>query len=62
MEHKNMEQYLTHTDYALWEVIMNGDAPAEIVSTSTGAEGPIPPKITEQKIARRNELKAKRTL
>ncbi|GKC87065.1 hypothetical protein Tco_1147714 [Tanacetum coccineum] len=23
-----MEQYLTHTDYALWEVIMNGDAPA----------------------------------
>ncbi|GKC93067.1 hypothetical protein Tco_1158509 [Tanacetum coccineum] len=21
-----MEQYLTHTDYALWEVIMNGDA------------------------------------
>ncbi|GJS48589.1 uncharacterized mitochondrial protein-like protein [Tanacetum coccineum] len=23
-----MEQYLTHTDYALWEVIMNGDEPA----------------------------------
>ncbi|GKD22799.1 hypothetical protein Tco_1224502 [Tanacetum coccineum] len=23
-----MEQYLTHTDYALWEVIVNGDAPA----------------------------------
>ncbi|GJV79008.1 ribonuclease H-like domain-containing protein [Tanacetum coccineum] len=22
-----MEQYLTHTNYALWEVIMNGDAP-----------------------------------
>ncbi|GJV19968.1 putative ribonuclease H-like domain-containing protein [Tanacetum coccineum] len=22
-----MEQYLTHTDYALWEVIVNGDAP-----------------------------------
>ncbi|GJY52553.1 hypothetical protein Tco_0443400 [Tanacetum coccineum] len=32
-----MEQYLTHTDYALWEVIMNGDAPA-IASAST--EGP----------------------
>ncbi|GJS55657.1 ribonuclease H-like domain-containing protein [Tanacetum coccineum] len=57
-----MEQYLTHTDYALWEVIVNGDAPAAIVSTSTGAEGPIPPKIAEQKIARRNELKAKSTM
>ncbi|GJR66436.1 reverse transcriptase domain-containing protein [Tanacetum coccineum] len=29
-----MEQYLTHTDYALWEVIVNGDAPA-IASAST---------------------------
>ncbi|GKE61298.1 hypothetical protein Tco_1511665 [Tanacetum coccineum] len=54
-----MEQYLTHTDYALWEVIMNGDAPA-VASAST--EGPIPPKTAEQKIARKNELKAKSTL
>ncbi|GJS74699.1 putative ribonuclease H-like domain-containing protein [Tanacetum coccineum] len=54
-----MEQYLTHTDYALWEVIMNGDAPA-IASAST--EGHIPPKTVEQKLARKNELKAKSTL
>ncbi|GJW07584.1 ribonuclease H-like domain-containing protein [Tanacetum coccineum] len=54
-----MEQYLTHTDYALWEVIMNGDAPA-IASAST--KGPIPPKTAEQKLARKNELKAKSTL
>nr|GEU69882.1 uncharacterized mitochondrial protein AtMg00810-like [Tanacetum cinerariifolium] len=27
-----MEQYLTHTDYALSEVIMNGDAPTSIAS------------------------------
>ncbi|GJR74017.1 ribonuclease H-like domain-containing protein [Tanacetum coccineum] len=54
-----MEQYLTHIDYALWEVIMNGYAPA-IASAST--EGPIPPKIAEQKLARKNELKAKSTL
>ncbi|GJZ55283.1 hypothetical protein Tco_0610476 [Tanacetum coccineum] len=54
-----MEQYLTHTDYALWEVIMNGDAPA-IASAST--EGLIPPKTAEQKLARKNELKAKSTL
>ncbi|GJR99057.1 ribonuclease H-like domain-containing protein [Tanacetum coccineum] len=56
-----MEQYLTHTDYALWEVIVNGDAPA-IASASVGTEGPIPPKTTEQKLPRKNELKAKITL
>ncbi|GJU98401.1 hypothetical protein Tco_1327672 [Tanacetum coccineum] len=52
-----MEQYLTHIDYALWEVIMNGDAPA-IASAST--EGLIPPKTAKQKLARKNELKAKK--
>ncbi|GJV52955.1 ribonuclease H-like domain-containing protein [Tanacetum coccineum] len=55
------EQYLTHIDYALWEVIVNGDAPA-IASASAGTEGPIHPKTTEQKLARKNELKAKSTL
>ncbi|GJS06488.1 hypothetical protein Tco_0363284, partial [Tanacetum coccineum] len=54
-----MEQYLTHTDYALWEVIINGDAPAV---ASASAEGPIPPKSVEQKLARKNGLKAKSTL
>ncbi|GJT46833.1 hypothetical protein Tco_0955548 [Tanacetum coccineum] len=38
---------------------MNRDAPA-IASAST--EGPIPPKTAEQKLARKNELKAKSTL
>ncbi|GJU64298.1 hypothetical protein Tco_1246133 [Tanacetum coccineum] len=57
-----MEQYLTHTDYALWEVIMNGDAPTATTSVSGGPEAALPPKIIEQKIARRNELKAKSTL
>ncbi|GKD66258.1 hypothetical protein Tco_1308366, partial [Tanacetum coccineum] len=33
-----MEQYLTHSDYALWEVIVNGDAPAMVASASTSAE------------------------
>ncbi|GJZ15527.1 hypothetical protein Tco_0551204 [Tanacetum coccineum] len=32
-----MEQYLTHTDYALWEVIVNDDAPA-ISSVSAGTK------------------------
>ncbi|GJR12526.1 ribonuclease H-like domain-containing protein [Tanacetum coccineum] len=57
-----MEQYLTYTDYALWEVIVNGDAHVAIASASVGTKGPIPPKIARQKLARKNELKAKSTL
>ncbi|GJV14481.1 hypothetical protein Tco_1359804 [Tanacetum coccineum] len=38
---------------------MNGDAPA-IASAST--QDPIPPKTAEQKLAKKNELKAKSTL
>ncbi|GKA43632.1 hypothetical protein Tco_0736356 [Tanacetum coccineum] len=57
-----MEQYLTFTDHALWEVIVNGDSVSPIASASAGAEGPIPPKTAEQKLARKNELKAKSTL
>ncbi|GKE93336.1 hypothetical protein Tco_1574431 [Tanacetum coccineum] len=54
-----MEQYLTHTDYALWKIIVNRDAPAV---ASAIAEGPIPPKTVEQNLARKNELKAKSIL
>ncbi|GJV13480.1 ribonuclease H-like domain-containing protein [Tanacetum coccineum] len=57
-----MEQYLTFTDHALWEVIVNGDSVSPVASASIGAEGPIPSKIVEQKLARKNELKAKSTL
>ncbi|GJW59091.1 putative ribonuclease H-like domain-containing protein [Tanacetum coccineum] len=42
-------------------VIVNGDAPA-IASASAGTDGLIPPKTAEQKLARKNELKAKSTL
>ncbi|GJV81101.1 hypothetical protein Tco_1516971 [Tanacetum coccineum] len=56
-----IEQYITHTNYALWEVIMNGDAPT-IASASVCPEGPIPLKTVEQKLARKNEMKAKSTL
>ncbi|GKE78403.1 ribonuclease H-like domain-containing protein [Tanacetum coccineum] len=43
------------------EVIVNGDAPA-IASDSASTEGLIPPKTAEQKLERKNELKAKSTL
>ncbi|GJV98442.1 hypothetical protein Tco_1553694 [Tanacetum coccineum] len=39
--------------------IVNGDAPA-IASASAGTEGLIPPKTAKQKLARKNELKAKK--
>nr|GEW53596.1 hypothetical protein [Tanacetum cinerariifolium] len=55
-----MEQYLTFTNHALWEVIVNGYSVLSVASAS--AEGPIPPKTAEQKLARKNKLKAKSTL
>ncbi|GJS92425.1 hypothetical protein Tco_0799393 [Tanacetum coccineum] len=33
-----MEQYLTFTDHALWEVIVNGDSVIQVASASAGAE------------------------
>ncbi|GJT25185.1 hypothetical protein Tco_0895122 [Tanacetum coccineum] len=33
-----MKQYLTFTDHALWEVIVNGDSVSRVASDSTGAE------------------------
>nr|GEU30550.1 hypothetical protein [Tanacetum cinerariifolium] len=54
-----MEQYLTHTDYALWKVIINGDShvhePPAVVTV-------VRPKTEAQKLARKNKLKAKSTL
>nr|GFB30346.1 ribonuclease H-like domain-containing protein [Tanacetum cinerariifolium] len=40
-------------------VIVNGDS---VASASAGAKGHIPPKTTEQKLARKNKLKVKSTL
>ncbi|GJZ74357.1 hypothetical protein Tco_0638503 [Tanacetum coccineum] len=44
-----MEQYLTHTDYALWEVIVNGDAPAAIALASAGTEGMQRPYVKQSR-------------
>ncbi|GJX30688.1 ribonuclease H-like domain-containing protein [Tanacetum coccineum] len=41
---------------------INGDSVSPVASASTGAEGPIPPKTAEQKLARKNDLKVKSTL
>nr|GEV52470.1 hypothetical protein [Tanacetum cinerariifolium] len=56
-----MEQYFLMTDYALWEVILNGDSPPTTRSAD-GVETPYPPTTVEEKLARKNELKARGTL
>ncbi|GJT96217.1 ribonuclease H-like domain-containing protein [Tanacetum coccineum] len=56
-----IEQYFLMTNYALWEVILNGDSPlpTRIVD---GVETAVPPTTAEQKLAKKNELKARGTL
>nr|GFA65342.1 hypothetical protein [Tanacetum cinerariifolium] len=56
-----IEQYFLMTDYSLWEVILNGDShvPTRIVK---GVAQPVAPTIVEQKLARKNKLKARGTL
>ncbi|GKA86214.1 hypothetical protein Tco_0807925 [Tanacetum coccineum] len=56
-----IEQYLLMTDYALWEVILNGDSPPP-TRTVKGVEEVIAPTSADQRIARKNELKARGTL
>nr|GEX27552.1 hypothetical protein [Tanacetum cinerariifolium] len=48
-------------NYALWEVIVNGDSPPPI-RTVDGVEQSYPPTTAKEKLARKNELKAIGTL
>nr|GFC98342.1 hypothetical protein [Tanacetum cinerariifolium] len=48
-------------DYSLWEVILNGDSPVP-TRLVEGVAQPVAPTTVEQKLARKNELKARRTL
>ncbi|GJS07496.1 retrotransposon-related protein [Tanacetum coccineum] len=54
-------QYFLMTDYALWEVIVNGYSPPP-KRTVDGVEQTYPPTTEEKKLARKNELKARGTL
>nr|GEY03690.1 hypothetical protein [Tanacetum cinerariifolium] len=56
-----IEQYFLMTDYSLWEVILNGDSPVP-TRLVEGVAQPVAPTTIEQKLARKNELKARRTL
>nr|GEZ39344.1 hypothetical protein [Tanacetum cinerariifolium] len=56
-----IEQYFLMTDYSLWEVILNGDShvPTSVVDRVLK---PVAPTTAEQRLARKNELKARGTL
>nr|GEZ55307.1 ribonuclease H-like domain-containing protein [Tanacetum cinerariifolium] len=56
-----IEQYFLMTDYSLWEVILNGDSPAP-TRVVEGVLQPVAPTTAKQKLARKNELKARGTL
>nr|GEV32116.1 hypothetical protein [Tanacetum cinerariifolium] len=56
-----IEQYFLMTDYSLWEVIINRDSPAPTVVID-GVVKPATLLSADQKLAKRNELKAHGTL
>nr|GEV25535.1 ribonuclease H-like domain-containing protein [Tanacetum cinerariifolium] len=52
-----IEQYFLITDYTLWEVILNGDSHVPTIVVE-GVVQPVAHTSAEQKLPRRNELKA----
>nr|GFB26011.1 hypothetical protein [Tanacetum cinerariifolium] len=56
-----IEQYFLMIDYSLWEVILNGDSPVP-TRLVEGVAQPVAPITVEQKLVRKNELKARGTL
>nr|GEW89433.1 uncharacterized mitochondrial protein AtMg00810-like [Tanacetum cinerariifolium] len=53
-----IEQYFLMIDYTLWEVIFNGDSPAP-TRVIEGVVQPVALTTAEQRLARKNELKAR---
>nr|GEX50559.1 hypothetical protein [Tanacetum cinerariifolium] len=56
-----IEEYFLMTDYSLWEVILNGDSPIP-TRVIDGVVWPVAPTTAEQRLARKNKLKAQGTL
>nr|GEY12956.1 ribonuclease H-like domain-containing protein [Tanacetum cinerariifolium] len=57
-----MEQYLTNTDYGLWQVILNRDGPIQTTKDEKdekGIETKVPSKTAQAILARQRERKAK---
>ncbi|GJU95867.1 hypothetical protein Tco_1320623 [Tanacetum coccineum] len=52
-----MEHYLAHTDYPIWEVIQNGNGPVSVTTDTSGQIKILPPKTAEEIVARERERK-----
>nr|GEY76705.1 xylulose kinase-1 [Tanacetum cinerariifolium] len=57
-----MEHYLRHTDYPIWQVIQNGNGLVSVITDTNGMINVLPPKTTEEVVARERERKARTTL
>nr|GFC07750.1 ribonuclease H-like domain-containing protein [Tanacetum cinerariifolium] len=58
LQKMRIEQYFLLTNYSLWEVILNGDSPSP-TRVIEGVVQLVAPTTAEQKLARKNELKAR---
>nr|GFA34741.1 ribonuclease H-like domain-containing protein [Tanacetum cinerariifolium] len=56
-----IEQHFLMTDYSLWKVILNGDSPTP-TRVVDGVVQAVAPITAKQKLAKKNELKARGTL
>nr|GEV12527.1 hypothetical protein [Tanacetum cinerariifolium] len=56
-----IKQYFLMTNYSLWEFILNGDSPVPTRIIEDVLQ-PVAPTTAEQRLARKNELKARGTL
>nr|GEV56891.1 ribonuclease H-like domain-containing protein [Tanacetum cinerariifolium] len=57
-----MEHYLSHTDYPIWQVIQNGNGHVSVTTYTNGMIKVLPPKTTEEVVAKEKERKARTTL
>nr|GEZ32187.1 hypothetical protein [Tanacetum cinerariifolium] len=56
-----IEQYFLMADYSLWEVVLNDDSPTP-TKVVDGVVQAVAPTTAEQRLAKKNELKARGTL
>ncbi|GKE89253.1 hypothetical protein Tco_1566728 [Tanacetum coccineum] len=56
------EQYLTNTNYSLWQVILNGDGSIQVTTNENGVETEVSPKTAQALLQRQRERKSKSIL
>ncbi|GJQ93646.1 ribonuclease H-like domain-containing protein [Tanacetum coccineum] len=58
----DIKSVLPTKDYPIWEVIQRGNSPVSVSTDTNGLTKVLPPKITEETLARERERKARTTL